>query len=134
MLDPEVAIDAFNGVYGTHGARALHAKGRFYEGTFTPTESAGLLCRAAHEVAPDKECRLVPGESEALRVALEEMEDDEVVVFLYEKQTDPGLEVLRRYGARPAASVPPAASGRRCGPATTLEKEADPWAARVGVP
>jgi len=48
MLDPEVAIDAFNGVYGKHAARALHAKGRFYEGTFTPTESAGLLCRAGH--------------------------------------------------------------------------------------
>ena len=42
MLDPEVAIDRINGAYGRHArSRALHAKGRFYEGTFTASAEAG---------------------------------------------------------------------------------------------
>jgi catalase len=49
MLDPEVAIDRINGVYGRHErGRALHAKGRFYAGTFTASAEAAGLCRAAH--------------------------------------------------------------------------------------
>ena len=31
-----------------HGSRALHAKGRFYDGTFTASPEAAALCRAAH--------------------------------------------------------------------------------------
>ena len=38
MLDPDEAIDRIYGVYGgPHGSRALHAKGQFYDGTFTAT-------------------------------------------------------------------------------------------------
>jgi catalase len=49
MLDPERAIDRINAVYGgNHHSRALHAKGRFYDGTFTASPEAGRLCRAAH--------------------------------------------------------------------------------------
>jgi len=48
-MDPEVAIDRINGVYGRHeGSRALHAKGRFYKGTFTAKEGAAALCTAGH--------------------------------------------------------------------------------------
>lgn len=48
-LDPEVAIDRLAKVYaGPHGARTLHAKGRFYSGTFTASPEAAELCRAAH--------------------------------------------------------------------------------------
>jgi len=49
MLDPEVAIDRINGAYGRHErSRALHAKGRFYEGTFTASAEVAGLSRAAH--------------------------------------------------------------------------------------
>ena len=49
MLDPEVAIDRINGAYGRHErSRALHAKGRFYEGTFTASADVAGLSRAAH--------------------------------------------------------------------------------------
>ena len=49
MLDPEVAIDRINGAYGRHErSRALHAKGRFYEGTFTASAEVAVLSRAAH--------------------------------------------------------------------------------------
>lgn len=53
MVDPEQAIDRINAVFGKHpGHRALHAKGRFYTGTFAPTETAGLECRALHLQQP----------------------------------------------------------------------------------
>lgn len=49
MVDPKQAIDVLNSVYGRHeGFRAIHSKGRFYTGTFTPTEGAALECRALH--------------------------------------------------------------------------------------
>ncbi len=48
-MDPDVAIDRINGVFGRHDAcRALHAKGRFYRGTFRAREGAAALCRAGH--------------------------------------------------------------------------------------
>ncbi len=49
MLDPEVAVDRINAVFGRHpGHRSLHAKGAFYTGTFTATPEAAALCRAGH--------------------------------------------------------------------------------------
>jgi len=49
MVSAEQAIDFINGLFGAHpGFRALHAKGRFYSGTFTATPDASALCRAAH--------------------------------------------------------------------------------------
>jgi catalase len=49
MLDPREAIDRLTAAYrGPHqGHRTLHARGTFYEGTFTATREAGELCRAA---------------------------------------------------------------------------------------
>ena len=49
MVDPEQAIDRINKVFGSHpGHRALHAKGAFYQGTFTATPEAAALSRAGH--------------------------------------------------------------------------------------
>jgi catalase len=49
MLDPDEAIDRIYRVYGgPHGSRGLHAKGQFYDGTFTATPGAAELCRAPH--------------------------------------------------------------------------------------
>lgn len=46
---PEQAVDRINDTFGRHpGHRALHARGRFYEGTFTAEPVAATLTRAAH--------------------------------------------------------------------------------------
>lgn len=43
------AIDRINNVFGRHaGSRALHAKGRYYQGTFQAKEGAAASCRALH--------------------------------------------------------------------------------------
>jgi catalase len=43
------AVDAANAVYGSHeGRRAIHSKGSLFSGTFTATEAAAGLTRAAH--------------------------------------------------------------------------------------
>jgi catalase len=48
MLDPREAIDRLTAAYrGPHpGHRALHARGSFYDGTFTASAEASELCRA----------------------------------------------------------------------------------------
>jgi catalase len=49
MLTPEQVVDGINRRFGRHaGARALHAKGTVFSGTFTATPEAGRLTRAAH--------------------------------------------------------------------------------------
>jgi catalase len=49
MLDPREAIDRLTAAYrGPHpGHRTLHARGSFYEGTFTASRATTELCRAA---------------------------------------------------------------------------------------
>lgn len=48
-LDPVAAIDRLRAAFrGPAAHRSLHAKGRFYAGTFTPTAEAGALGRARH--------------------------------------------------------------------------------------
>src|SRR5690349_17667434 len=48
-VDPEEAINQINGAFGKHpGYRALHAKGAFYQGTFTATPAATALSKAGH--------------------------------------------------------------------------------------
>jgi catalase len=45
----EQLVDAANAIYGSHPhRRALHAKGTWCEGSFTPTPAAAKLSRAAH--------------------------------------------------------------------------------------
>jgi catalase len=52
-VTPEHAVDVINERFGRHpGRRALHAKGVFCTGTFTPTPEAAALCRAAHLQSP----------------------------------------------------------------------------------
>src|SRR3954454_11026218 len=48
VLSPKEAVDIINQRFGSHGARALHAKGTLLEGTFTATPAAARLTRAAH--------------------------------------------------------------------------------------
>jgi catalase len=49
MVTPDDAIDAIRGTGGAQpGARALHAKGTLYRGTFTATRDAAELSRARH--------------------------------------------------------------------------------------
>ena len=53
FVDPDEAIDRINAVFGPQrkdgaGHRALHAKGRFFSGTFTATAEASALSRAGH--------------------------------------------------------------------------------------
>lgn len=54
MLEPREAIDRINRVFGSHPKhRALHARGTFYEGTFTASdEAAGLTTAAAFSGTP----------------------------------------------------------------------------------
>ena len=48
-MDPSEAIDRLRAAFGgPDGHRTLHAKGRFYSGTFTATPEATALCRAGH--------------------------------------------------------------------------------------
>ncbi len=48
-LSPHQAIDRLRAAFsGPPGHRTLHAKGRFYTGTFTATPEATELCRADH--------------------------------------------------------------------------------------
>jgi catalase len=49
VLDPEQALKTINDRFGRHaGRRALHAKGTLCSGSFTATEAAARLTRAAH--------------------------------------------------------------------------------------
>lgn len=46
---PEQALDQINATFGRHaGHRALHARGRFYDATFTALPAAATLTRAVH--------------------------------------------------------------------------------------
>ena len=47
-------------------------------------EVPGLLCEAISSHAPSRLCQVVPGEKEALRLAVESMEPNEVIVVFYE--------------------------------------------------
>lgn len=49
MLDPEDAVDQIQATFRPPpGHRTLHAKGSFFEGTFTASAEATALCAAAH--------------------------------------------------------------------------------------
>jgi catalase len=48
VLSPEQAVDAINRRFGSHGARALHAKGTLTRGMFTATPEAAAMTTAGH--------------------------------------------------------------------------------------
>jgi catalase len=49
VVSPQQVIDRLRAAFGgPAGYRTLHAKGRFYTGTFTATPEATSLCRAGH--------------------------------------------------------------------------------------
>ncbi|MCI0387183.1 MAG: cyanophycin synthetase [Acidobacteria bacterium] len=68
-------------------------------------EIANLLRRAVMSEAPGRDCRIVLDEIAALRTAIHEIKQGDVVVIFYEK-LDPALAMLKQLGARPAQSVP----------------------------
>ena len=45
---PDQLVDALNGVFGQHHARAVHAKGVILEGTFAPSHTASSISKAPH--------------------------------------------------------------------------------------
>ncbi|MCK1716543.1 catalase family peroxidase [Bradyrhizobium sp. 141] len=45
---PDQLVDALNGVFGQHHARAVHAKGIILEGSFTPSATASRISKAPH--------------------------------------------------------------------------------------
>lgn len=61
-------------------------------------EIAGLLEQEIKRAAPDKECRIIHNECDALEAALQELEDGELVIVFYEK-LGPVLDVLKRHEA-----------------------------------
>jgi catalase len=72
-ITPEQVVDGVHKRFGRHpGHRALHAKGRFYKATFTPTPEAAKLSRAAHMQAPvEAKVRLSNGSGEPSSVDYE---------------------------------------------------------------
>jgi catalase len=48
VITPHEAVDAINRRFGSHGGRALHAKGTLLKGTFLATPAAASLTRAQH--------------------------------------------------------------------------------------
>ncbi|MBL0389087.1 cyanophycin synthetase [Tumebacillus sp. ITR2] len=63
-----------------------------------PGEVATLLEQAIHSVSPDKECRVIHNEVQALEAALSDLQDGELVVVFYEKLA-PVMDVLRKHEA-----------------------------------
>ena len=45
---PDQMVDALNGVFGQHHARAVHAKGIILEGSFAPSATASRISKAPH--------------------------------------------------------------------------------------
>jgi cyanophycin synthetase len=74
-----------------------------------PGEVAALLSRVVRQETPDKDCRVILDETEALTAALQDMEEGEIVILYYEKQTEPSLGVLQRFGGRPTSTIEPLA-------------------------
>jgi catalase len=48
VISPEQAVDDINGTFGSHRARALHAKGTMCRASFTATPEGARLTRAVH--------------------------------------------------------------------------------------
>lgn len=61
-------------------------------------EVPDLLCRSIRAAAPERECSIIPDETEALTWAINGMEDGELIVVFYE-QFEPLIDLLKRYHA-----------------------------------
>ena len=69
-----------------------------------PGEVARLLCEAAASEAPERECRIVLDDTEALSQELRLLQGGDVVVVFYDK-LEPLLRVLETFGARPVTTI-----------------------------
>jgi hypothetical protein len=65
---------------------------------------ARRLCEAAASEAPERECRIVLDDTEALSQELRLLQGGDVVVMFYDK-LEPLLRVLETFGARPATTI-----------------------------
>jgi cyanophycin synthetase len=65
---------------------------------------ARLLCEAAAREAPERECRIVLNDTEALAQELKQLQGGDVIVMFYDK-LEPLLRVLEGFGARPATAI-----------------------------
>jgi cyanophycin synthetase len=65
---------------------------------------ARLLCEAATREAPERECRIVLDDTEALSQELRQLRGGDVVVMFYDK-LEPLLRVLEDFGARAATTI-----------------------------
>lgn len=67
-------------------------------------EVAGLLCQAANEQVPDRECSIVIDEIEALEGELQRIESGDIIVVFYDK-IEPVLATLEKHGATLASDI-----------------------------
>jgi cyanophycin synthetase len=65
---------------------------------------AKLLCEAAASERPERECRIVLDDTEALADEMQRLKSGDVIVTFYDK-LEPLLRVLRDFGARPAEAI-----------------------------
>ncbi len=65
---------------------------------------AKLLCQAAASEAPERECRVVLDDTEALLDELQRLKGGDVIVVFYDR-LEPLLRVLRSFGAAPAETI-----------------------------
>lgn len=72
---------------------------------------AKLLCEAASAEAPGVECRTVLDEAGAIRTALDELGEGDVVIAFCDEY-DAAIELLKAYGAEPASGFAVAAAGQ----------------------
>lgn len=70
-----------------------------------PGEVPEILCRAVTAEVPHRECNVVLDEIEALRTAISEMQENELVVLFFEHDLPPALAVLQECGAVPATEA-----------------------------
>jgi cyanophycin synthetase len=69
-----------------------------------PGAVARLLCEAAANAAPERECLIVLDDTEALLQELRRLRSGDVVVMFYDR-LEPLLRVLEGFGARPATAI-----------------------------
>jgi cyanophycin synthetase len=67
-------------------------------------EVSRLLCQVIKDESPETECLIVLDEIEALRSAIEKMQDGQVIVFFYD-QLEPVMRLLNSIGAKPVSSI-----------------------------
>jgi cyanophycin synthetase len=69
-------------------------------------EVPGMMEKFLREVRPHVDCEIIEDQVDALETALEEIQDNEVIVVFYD-ELEPVMRVLRQFDPEPADSLPP---------------------------